>query len=150
MIFSWSKIACLRACLAASMTMATFAFNMRPSIKSVHTSLKMVSVDPSVVTRKEYQDICGVSFDERSLADRLQATNYLYPRHVEVIEDIAPIAGKMVDEIVSLSRRSSETICRAVMSDFNLFTFLYENRFTIGKMLCFTSTHDAVILYVAP
>jgi hypothetical protein len=59
-----------------------------------------VAVDPTVVTKKDYQDICGVSFDSEGLQKRLQATNFLYPKHVEVIEDIAPIAGAMVDDVV--------------------------------------------------
>jgi hypothetical protein len=59
-----------------------------------------VAVDPSVITKKEYQDICGVSFDHETLEQRLTRTNFLYPKHVEVIEEIAPIAGAMVDEIV--------------------------------------------------
>ena len=62
-----------------------------------------VAVDPTVVTKKEYEDICGVSFDDQLLEQRLQRTNFLYPKHVEVVEDIAPIAGRMVDEIVSAS-----------------------------------------------
>ena len=60
------------------------------------------TVDPTVVTTKEYEDVCGVSFKEDELKQRLSATKYLYPRHVEVIEDIAPIAGRMVDDIVSI------------------------------------------------
>lgn len=69
------------------------------SMKTSTTSLR-VAVDPSTITQKEYRDICGVSFDEGDLSSRLQATNFLYPKHVEVIEDIAPIAGAMVDEIL--------------------------------------------------
>jgi hypothetical protein len=67
------------------------------------SALCMVAVDPTVVTKKEYEDICGISFDNESLERRLQATSYLYPKHVEVIEDIAPIAGEMVDTVVSRS-----------------------------------------------
>lgn len=67
------------------------------------TSLALKStVDPSVVTKKEYQDICGVDFDDDNLARRLQKTSYLYPKHVEVIEDFAPLVDKMVDDIVSV------------------------------------------------
>jgi len=33
----------------------------------------------------------------------LKSTKFLYPKHVEVIEDISPIAGAMVDEIVRAS-----------------------------------------------
>lgn len=64
------------------------------------SSLKMSTVDPSVVTKKEYQDICGVDFDDQTLASRLKKTAYLYPKHVEVIEDFAPMVDKMVDEIL--------------------------------------------------
>ena len=71
-----------------------------------HTSTTSLAstVDPATITKKEYQDICGVDFDDSTLADRLARTNYLYPKHVEVIEDFAPLVDKMVDEIVSISR----------------------------------------------
>mmetsp|Transcript_21744 Transcript_21744/g.33236 ORF Transcript_21744/g.33236 Transcript_21744/m.33236 type:complete len:296 (-) Transcript_21744:617-1504(-) len=87
--------------LAAMLVASTSAFTA-PSVKtsSTATSLKMTAVDPAVVTKKEYQDICGVSFDGDELTDRLKATNFLYPKHVEVIEDIAPIAEAMVDDIL--------------------------------------------------
>ena len=61
------------------------------------------TVDPTVVTKKEYQDICGVDFDDNALTDRLKKTAYLYPKHVEVIEDFEPLVNKMVDDIVSSS-----------------------------------------------
>ena len=64
------------------------------------TSLS-ATVDPDTVTKKEYEDICGVSFDDKSLAERLQRTNYLYPKHVEVVEDLAPMVDDMVNNIVS-------------------------------------------------
>ena len=65
------------------------------------SSLNMVgAVDPTTVTKKDYEDICGVSFDDATMRDRLKSTKFLYPKHVEVIEDIAPIAGEMVDSIV--------------------------------------------------
>ena len=89
------------ALAAASLVIAVNGFQSKPSSGRGGSTLKMVSVDPSVVTKQEYKDICGVSFDEGSLEDRLKRTNYLYPKHVEVIEDIAPIAGAMVDDIVS-------------------------------------------------
>jgi len=59
-----------------------------------------VAVDPTTVTKKEYQDICGLEFTETDMAARLQRTSYLYPKHVEVIEDIAPVADEMVQEIL--------------------------------------------------
>ena len=79
------------------------AFAPSPFLTSTHrteTSIN-VSVDPKVVTDKEYKDICGLDFDHGTLEDRLRRTNYLYPKHVEVIEDFAPLVDKMVDEIVS-------------------------------------------------
>lgn len=85
--------------LAAPTQIAAFAPPTSTRTKQT-TSLKS-TVDPSVVTKKEYQDICGVDFDDDSLSRRLQKTSYLYPKHVEVIEDFAPMVDKMVDEIVS-------------------------------------------------
>ena len=61
----------------------------------------MVAVDPTLVTKKELDNIVGADFDKDSMHKRLQTNTYLYPKHVEVIEDIAPIAEKMVNEIVS-------------------------------------------------
>jgi hypothetical protein len=90
----------VRVCVAASVVVAGYAFQSRPSGR-IGSALKMVSVDPSTITKKDYEDVCGVSFDERSLEERLTSTKYLYPKHVEVVEDIAPIASQMVDEIVS-------------------------------------------------
>lgn len=58
------------------------------------------TVDPSTVTKKEYQDICGVDFDDDTLGDRLARTAYLYPKHVEVIDDFTPMVDRMVDEIL--------------------------------------------------
>ena len=93
--------------LAVSALQASTAFQAtsRPD-RNAATKLSMVAVDPTTVTKKEYEDICGVSFDDEALSKRLQATNYLYPKHVEVIEDIAPIAGEMVDSVVSNAREN--------------------------------------------
>jgi hypothetical protein len=92
----------VRALVVACSLATACAFQTRGvgSSSRVASSLN-VAVDPTVVTKKEYQDICGADFDADSLHERLKATNFLYPKHVEVIEDIAPIAGAMVDEIVS-------------------------------------------------
>jgi acyl-[acyl-carrier-protein] desaturase len=89
----------MKALIASSLLAAVYGFQMRPAFNRVGLTLK-VAVDPSTVTTKEFEDICGVSFDDKNLAERLQRTNYLYPKHVEVVEDIAPIAGRMVDEIL--------------------------------------------------
>jgi hypothetical protein len=98
----------LRSIVASAMSTVMMAFQpisihtQTAASRSSLTSLN-VAVDPSVVTKKEYEDICGVSFGEDSLESRLSRTSYLYPKHVEVIDDIAPIAAQMVDEVVSLS-----------------------------------------------
>ena len=99
-----TRTAALAAVLSsASSVVAAFT---NPAVTSSATSKKTTTsiystVDPSVVTKKEYQDICGVDFDDRTLADRLKKTAYLYPKHVEVIEDFEPLVNKMVDDIVS-------------------------------------------------
>lgn len=76
------------------------AFQPSSGARNSKNVLNMVAVDPTTVSKKDYEDICGVQFDERMLEERLTKTNFLYPKHVEVIEDIAPIAGVMVDEMV--------------------------------------------------
>ena len=55
------------------------------------------TVDPTVVTKKDYQDVCGTDFDDLNVANRLAKTAFLYPKLVEVIDDFAPL----VDDIVS-------------------------------------------------
>lgn len=67
---------------------------------STSTLLMASTVDPTMVTAKEYQDICGVDFDDRTMAERLAKTAYLYPKHVEVIADFEPMVDRMVDEIL--------------------------------------------------
>ena len=89
----------LAAALSASSPLAS-AFVPQAISTGTGTALRS-TVDPSVVTKKEYQDICGVNFDDESLDERLTRTKFLYPKHVEVIEDLAPIAGAMVDDVVS-------------------------------------------------
>mmetsp|Transcript_10910 Transcript_10910/g.14629 ORF Transcript_10910/g.14629 Transcript_10910/m.14629 type:complete len:143 (+) Transcript_10910:55-483(+) len=92
----------LAAVLAATAgTAAAFQVNSFIPRQRLSTSLKMATVDPDVVTKKEYQDVCGVQFDGQALDQRLQRTSYLYPKHVEVIEDFSPIVDEMVDNIVS-------------------------------------------------
>lgn len=95
MKYSKSSLVSLLACVPS---VAAFA----PSFgaKSQKTTSLQVAVDPEVVTKKEYEDICGVSFDDQSLEERLKRTNYLYPKHVEVVEDLAPMVDKMVDDIL--------------------------------------------------
>jgi hypothetical protein len=71
-------------------------------IRPTRHQLNMATIDPDTVTKKEYQDICGIDFDDQTLEQRLQRTSFLYPKHVEVIEDLSPIADEMVNNIVSL------------------------------------------------
>lgn len=103
-----TRAAALAAVLSSASASVATAFTS-PSITSsatTHSSKKTTStsiystVDPSVVTKKEYQDICGVDFDDRAMQDRLQKTAYLYPKHVEVIEDFEPLVNQMVDDIL--------------------------------------------------
>ena len=92
---------------AVALASVNAAWSFQPAFRTkttTTTSLNMVAVDPTVVTKKEYEDICGVGFDDETLHQRLKATNFLYPKHVEVIEDIAPIAGEMVDSVVSVTK----------------------------------------------
>lgn len=90
----------LRLSFVATAVGTAMAFQSpSPLVGRPQTSLKVV-VDPTTITNKEYEDICGVTFDSETLEQRLTRTSYLYPKHVEVIEDIAPIAGAMVDEIL--------------------------------------------------
>lgn len=102
-----------------------FAAAFQPSklpMTSSKTALKMVPADPSLMTKKEFQDVCGVDFDKDILSKRLERTNFLYPRHVEVIEDIAPIAGEMVGEIVSKpADRCSMSTARLIESFLTVF-----------------------------
>jgi len=66
----------------------------------IGTSNLKVSVDPTLVTTKEFQDICGVDYSAEELDKRLQRTTYLYPKHVEVVEDLGPIVDEMVEDIL--------------------------------------------------
>lgn len=95
------KHSVLLALLACSLDGA-FAFSPNNRVQSFHrtTSSLGVSVDPEVVTKDEYRDICGVSFDNESLEKRLERTSYLYPKHVEAIEDFSDVVDKMVDDIL--------------------------------------------------
>ena len=90
--------------IAASISVPTASAFVSPAACTIVSTSSKTSlqstVDPAVVTKKEYQDICGVSFDDDSLEERLTRTKFLYPKHVEVIEDLAPIAGTMVDDVV--------------------------------------------------
>lgn len=107
---STSNAGYIRALVAACSLATACAFqSTAASTRAAATTALNVAVDPTVVTKKEFQDICGADFDTDSLQERLKATNFLYPKHVEVIEDIAPIAGAMVDEIVSHSFGQSTT-----------------------------------------
>lgn len=79
---------------------ATFISNSnQQNICRAKSNLK-VATDPTLITTKEFQDICGADYSAEELDRRLQRTAYLYPKHVEVIEDLEPIVDEMVDEIL--------------------------------------------------
>jgi hypothetical protein len=81
---------------------SSFAAAFAPGTQFQRTSTSLdVAVDPTVVTKKEYQDICGVDFDNYNLGQRLERTKFLYPKHVEVISDFDDVVSQSVDEIVS-------------------------------------------------
>ena len=114
-----TKRAAFLASIAASSVCSGVAFapqslRGRRSSSSSSSSLTALSatVDPTVVTKKEYQDICGVDFNDSALADRLARNPYLYPKHFEVINDFTPMVNKMVDEIVSAATLLSVEITR--------------------------------------
>ena len=67
----------------------------------INTALN-VAVDPMTVTTKEYNEICGTVLTEDEMLQKYDQTPHLYTKHVEVVEDLAPLAGEMVDKIVSL------------------------------------------------
>ena len=61
--------------LAATSLTAASAFAPPRMSSTTTTTALQVAVDPTTVTKKEYEDICGVSFDDESLKARLTATN---------------------------------------------------------------------------
>lgn len=80
---------------------AANAFSPTPYASTVQrstTSIKSV-VDPNVVTKKEFDDISGADFDQ-TLEQKLKKSNFLYPKHVEVLEDFSPMVDEMVDNIL--------------------------------------------------
>jgi acyl-[acyl-carrier-protein] desaturase len=66
----------------------------RPAIR-LHST-----IDKTVVTTKEFQDVCGKDFDSHEMGKRLERTEFLYPSHVAAIDAIAPLAAKAVDDIL--------------------------------------------------
>jgi len=101
MVFISRDAVTVMAITAASGVAAFQPSSFVPSRSATRPSSPlMATIDPTVVTKQEYADICGVAFDTQDMAKRLERTSYLYPRHVEVIEDIAPIANNAVDDIL--------------------------------------------------
>lgn len=93
------------ACVLFAATISLTSAFVVPSIpKTTHargtTSALSVAADPKLVTTKEYEDICGDTLVGNELARHLERKDYLYPKHVEVIEDIAPVADAMVSDIL--------------------------------------------------
>jgi len=96
----YSKSSVLALLAVAPTITSAFAPSHVKNVQLPLTSLK-ATVDPETITKKEYEDICGVNFNQESLEKRLVRTAYLYPKHVEVVEDLAPVVDQMVDNIVS-------------------------------------------------
>jgi len=90
----------LNAAAVLSMMATAMAFAPTAVMTTRPTSGLSVAVDPTVASPKEYQDVCGNVFGEDEMNDRLKRTNYLYPKHVEVIEDLSEIAGDMTNKIL--------------------------------------------------
>lgn len=98
------------------------------------TPLK-ATIDPETVTKKEYQDICGIGFDDETLEQRLERTSYLYPKHVEVVEDLSPLVDRMVDDIVSFlpftvcfQTAVKERLCNILMQEIQYLSLNVLNR----------------------
>eukprot|EP00979_Chaetoceros_neogracilis_P013170 scaffold3710_cov286-Chaetoceros_neogracile.AAC.27 len=89
-----------KSSLVAILAYAPMASAFAPNAKAPLSSALRATIDPDTITKKDYEDICGVNFDEQSLDERLQRTSYLYPKHVEVVEDFSPLVDRMVDEIL--------------------------------------------------
>jgi len=82
----------------------TSAFQAVPSLTArrgaVKTSL-MATIDRnSMVTNKEVADIKGDVFTPEEMEKRLENRSYLYPKHVEVVEDFSPVVDEMVNKIL--------------------------------------------------
>jgi len=91
---------------AATTATCSIAFTLPPVNRKSNSNNAIITqlastVDPRLTTKKEFEDICGVTFQGNELDRRLERTSYLYPKHVEVIEDIAHVADAMVSNIVS-------------------------------------------------
>ncbi|KAL7560040.1 hypothetical protein ACA910_000079 [Epithemia clementina (nom. ined.)] len=78
----------------------TFTSSRSSSTSTTRLARLQAVLDPSVATRKEYQDVCGIGFDDRTLEERLQATEFLHPQHVAVIRELEPVAQEMVDHVL--------------------------------------------------
>lgn len=94
-----SRQLALQTLLASAAASSVLAFSPSSFVKPRSSALNVV-VDPTTITKKEYEDICGDVFTEDEMMKRLEKTSYLYPKHVEVIEDLGSIAEEMTDSIL--------------------------------------------------
>ena len=107
---------------AAAFSISSSLPRVRASQRSSTSSLN-VAVDPEVVSKKEYEDICGIGFDEESMEKRLERTKFLYPKHVEVIEDFDSVVEEMVDKVVSLVHATC-SICSQCEMDMSVHLYI--------------------------
>lgn len=93
----------LGSIVLASVVATTAAFAPTSFVQRAATSSALnVAVDPTVITKKEYDDIVGdVIPEDQMMAMWEKDSPFLYHKHVDVIRDLEPLAGEMVDEIVS-------------------------------------------------
>ena len=104
-----------KSSLVAILACAPMASAFAPTVKAPLSYALKATIDPDTITKKDYEDICGVNFDDQTLDERLQRTSYLYPKHVEVVEDLSPMVDRMVDEIVSTVLFILETnVCKCI------------------------------------
>lgn len=81
---------------------SSVAFNPQTRRTLSKSSSLAATIDRnSVATNEELEDVCGINFTPEELEKRLERTSYLYPKHVEVVEDLSPLVDTMVDKIVS-------------------------------------------------
>lgn len=99
-----------------------------------------VVVDPTTISKKDYEAIKGDVIPEEEMMKIWEAESpFLYHKHVDVIQDIAPIADEMVDKIVSTrivsKERERETDACSRLCVFFLACFLSHSLF--DELGCF-------------
>lgn len=95
------KFVAFSACVASAVNgfQQTAPLGIKKNNAVNREGLRMAAVDTSVVTNKDMTNIRGaLSHDE--VHTKNKRDDYLYPKHVEVVEDLAPMVDGMVDSIL--------------------------------------------------